>query len=92
MFEENYTCVGCQRNDIHFMCPAYGTHFYMSGVPYTEQIAEFYDILDKDDKEKFFNMLSECCNLWNKYIPKDMRDSNIWSYNGYTGKYEPQCE
>ena len=67
--DPNYKCAGCQRNELHFVCPACETHFYMSGVPYTEQIAEFYDILDTDDKEKFFNMLSECCNLWNKYIP-----------------------
>lgn len=31
-------CRGCQREDLHKMCPTYGTPFYMSELPYTEKI------------------------------------------------------
>lgn len=51
----NYKCTGCQRNEIHKMCPAYGTPFYMSGIPFTIEIQNIYDILDKDDKLVLFN-------------------------------------
>ena len=31
-------CLGCQRTEVHKRCPAHGTPFYMSGVPYTKHI------------------------------------------------------
>ena len=33
-------CGGCQRPELHKMCPAYGTPFYMSGIPFTELIED----------------------------------------------------
>jgi hypothetical protein len=55
--DPNYKCPGCQRAELHFMCPAYDTHFYMSGIPYTENVARIYDHLDPDDKQIFFDLL-----------------------------------
>lgn len=51
----NYKCPGCQRQELHKFCPAYGTHFYMSGIPFTIEIQNIYDILDKEDKLSLFN-------------------------------------
>ena len=31
-------CLGCMRKVMHKRCPAHGTRFYMSGIPYTEEI------------------------------------------------------
>jgi hypothetical protein len=41
------------------MCPAYGTPFYMSGIPYLVELAKIYVILDKDDKMVLFDALSK---------------------------------
>jgi hypothetical protein len=32
--EEPYRCPGCQQPELHKMCPAHGTPFYMSGRKY----------------------------------------------------------
>jgi hypothetical protein len=56
--DKDYKCPGCQRAELHFMCPAYDTHFYMSGIPYTENVARIYDHLDQDDKQILFELLS----------------------------------
>ena len=53
--EEDWVCEGCRRPEIHKSCPAYGTEFYMTGVPYTEETqdkVEFgrsqgYDTIDQ---------------------------------------------
>lgn len=31
-------CAGCGREELHKMCPAYGTIFYMSDIPYLPEI------------------------------------------------------
>ena len=31
-------CRGCCREGTHKMCPAYGTKFYMSGIPFTKDM------------------------------------------------------
>jgi len=33
-----YKCPGCQRPEVHKMCPAWGTPFYMSGTLFTEEL------------------------------------------------------
>lgn len=33
-------CPGCQRPELHKMCPAYGTSYYMTGKPYTKEMEE----------------------------------------------------
>ncbi len=43
MIEDNLSpCPGCQRLEMHAHCPARGTPFYMSSVPYTEKAEEAY--------------------------------------------------
>lgn len=34
-------CPGCQRKEMHKMCPAYGTPWYMSGKKFTKKIEEY---------------------------------------------------
>lgn len=56
----SYTCKGCGRTvdlsvNSHKLCPAWGTPFYMSGIPFTIEIQNIYDILDKEDKLSLFN-------------------------------------
>lgn len=68
MFEENYTCIGCGRNEIHKMCPAHGTPFYMSGIPYPEKLAKIVDVLSPEDRQVIFEAFK---------TTKDMWDSNI---------------
>lgn len=36
-----HPCPGCRRYEMHKMCPAYGTEYYMSGIPYTERVEQF---------------------------------------------------
>jgi (p)ppGpp synthase/HD superfamily hydrolase len=36
-------CRGCQRKDLHKMCPAHGTLYYMSGEPFTKEVESIYD-------------------------------------------------
>jgi hypothetical protein len=57
--EDDCTCPGCGREDMHLMCPAFGTPFYMSGIPYLVELAKIYAILDKDDKIVLFEALSK---------------------------------
>lgn len=54
---EDYKCAGCQRNELHMMCPAYGTPFYMSGVSYPEKLAKIVDILSPEDKQVIFDAI-----------------------------------
>jgi GTP pyrophosphokinase len=35
-------CRGCQRKDLHKMCPAHGTLYYMSGEPFTKEVESIY--------------------------------------------------
>lgn len=37
-----FKCPGCQREELHKMCPAFGTPFYMSGKLYTEEDEKLY--------------------------------------------------
>jgi hypothetical protein len=36
--QASFVCPGCQRNEVHKMCPACHTPFYMSGVAFTPEI------------------------------------------------------
>lgn len=38
--DPGWACPGCGRNEIHKMCPAWGTPFYMSGKLYTKEDEE----------------------------------------------------
>jgi hypothetical protein len=40
-------CPGCQRQEMHKMCPAYNTPFYMTGIPFTNNIEQLYYKLDE---------------------------------------------
>ena len=35
-------CRGCQREDLHKMCPAHGTLYFMSGEPFTKELESIY--------------------------------------------------
>lgn len=43
-----YKCRGCGRPELHKMCPAWGTPFYMSGKLYTEEDEKQYGQMHKD--------------------------------------------
>ncbi len=40
--DSSKACLGCQRQEEHKLCPAYGTVFYMSGVPFTPEIEALF--------------------------------------------------
>lgn len=43
-----YVCRGCGRPEMHKMCPAWGTPFYMSGKLFTAELeAEWKEVRDK---------------------------------------------
>lgn len=51
--EEDYKCPGCQRPELHKMCPAWNTPYYMTGTPFTEEVEkEYYKELNL--KKKYF--------------------------------------
>jgi hypothetical protein len=56
-------CPGCQRNDIHKMCPAHGTPFYMSGIPYSEELEKIIAVLSPEDRQVIF----DTC-MFNRYV------------------------
>ena len=56
---EDNTCPGCQRNEIHFMCPAYGTPFYMSGVPYSVRVESLF----KEFPLELQNIIFDICKM-----------------------------
>lgn len=39
---EDYICRGCQRSEMHKMCPAWGTPIYMTGIFFTKELEELY--------------------------------------------------
>ena len=41
------TCPGCGRQEVHKMCPAHGTKYYMSGKVFTEEMEK--ELKEKDD-------------------------------------------
>ena len=55
-------CDGCMRIAMHKMCPAHGTPFYMTGVPFTEEVERLYNKKKSDedfDAQKFFLAIRE---------------------------------
>ena len=55
-------CPGCQRDEIHKKCPAHGTPFYMSGVPFSIRVEEFYLKLDPKCQKIFYDILTIMIN------------------------------
>ena len=37
---KDYVCPGCGRPELHKMCPAWGTEYYMSGKLFTQELEE----------------------------------------------------
>lgn len=67
--KENWSahpCDGCKRYEIHKMCPAYGTEFYMTGVPYTERVEEFVkkNNLDENQQRELIRICLESHREW----------------------------
>ena len=62
-----HLCLGCGRPENHKPCPAYGTPFYMSGIPYTEAIEyfinSFTDRTDLDISEEVFKFIKKLRDL-----------------------------
>lgn len=55
-------CEGCMRQAMHKMCPAHGTPFYMTGVPFTEEVERLYNKKKSEenfDEQKFFLAIRE---------------------------------
>lgn len=38
--EKQAICIGCQRPELHKICPAWGTPYYMSGELFTKELEE----------------------------------------------------
>lgn len=51
-----FKCPGCQRPEIHKMCPAWGTPLYMSGVLFTKEDEEKYAEQRKEAIERIKNI------------------------------------
>lgn len=37
---EHEVCHGCGRKELHKMCPAWGTKYFMSGIYFTKEMEE----------------------------------------------------
>ena len=48
---EKYKCPGCQREELHVSCPAYGTPFYMTGTPLDTSPKELLELMASDDEK-----------------------------------------
>ena len=66
MSEIRYKCAGCQREEIHKMCPAFGTPLYMSGNLFTKEDEEKY----KEIREKALSDYVRYCEI-NPYADLD---------------------
>ncbi len=49
-------CPGCQRDEIHKMCPAYGTPYYMSGIPYSIRTETLFNLFPLDLRDLVFDV------------------------------------
>lgn len=59
-------CPGCGRMELHKMCPAHGTPFYMSGIPFSKETEQTYSWLTGDNKHKYFCIFKDTLEcLWN---------------------------
>jgi hypothetical protein len=54
-------CPGCQRLEVHKMCPAWGTPLYMSGVLFTKEHEKQYAELRKKVIQKNLENNYESC-------------------------------
>jgi hypothetical protein len=52
-------CPGCLRHDIHKKCPAHGTPFYMSGIPFTEKMEYYYQTAIAHEASQFIDQVAE---------------------------------
>ena len=87
-------CRGCQREDLHKMCPAWGTKFYMSGEPYTKDIEkrakELVSINGKDIKKNanhiydFIVCSKSDCRMTSKGIITTLPDNGVFVYGANT--------
>ena len=50
-----YVCPGCGRSEMHKMCPAWGTSYYLSGKLFTKEIEE----ATRDERELSLKNLKE---------------------------------
>lgn len=58
----NTPCPGCQRMELHKMCPAHGTPFYMSGIPFSKETELTYYRLSDTNSLELFNLLKVAHN------------------------------
>ena len=79
-------CPGCMKPEIHKYCPAYGTPFYMSGIPYTDVHTEHCCVIhgckygDKDCSVEFGfkpqSYLCESCDFMSENT--EAQNVNLW--------------
>jgi len=63
----NDLCDGCQRPEVHKKCPAHGTPFYMSGIPYPKEIEEIMNkMFYSTDKETLFKIVRSVHEILDK--------------------------
>jgi hypothetical protein len=52
-----YKCMGCGRPEEHKKCPAYGTPFYMSGVPYSPEVERLFAKFPAEVQQTVFDII-----------------------------------
>ena len=82
----NDLCDGCQRPEVHKKCPAHGTPFYMSGIPYTKEVHATRVFGGGNIEDIFAVVKSVLDNLGVKY--KDPLSNRMVQYNQDIGLYE----
>jgi hypothetical protein len=75
-------CPGCQRPEMHKMCPAYGTEYYMSGKPFTKEIENSYKRRKLKSKiyQRYKSTNSTHPYIWGEgwYAIPDCEKENCW--------------
>lgn len=63
-------CPGCQRHELHKMCPAHGTPFYMSGLDFTKEVEYIYrSFINFSDEVRLLIMNDFCKHCGSKELP-----------------------
>lgn len=60
----NKPCPGCGRYELHKMCPAHGTEYYMSGITFTEEMEKELKEKNRQVIDKFEGEYRWLSNFW----------------------------
>jgi len=57
-------CDGCLRETTHKFCPACGTDFYMSGIPYTPEVESIRQLYGVKAVDAIYNTIEGDPCFW----------------------------